>query len=96
MMLNLEQYKLSEEEHQAIYEQEIAPLLFNDVKTVENPVVVMFGGQPGCGKSDLVDAAVDEFKSHGGAVKINGDDLRANHPLNEKLLKENDIKIKFC
>ena len=95
MTLNLEQYKLSEEEHQAIYEKKITPRLFKDVKTVENPVAVMFGGQPGCGKSTLVNAAVKEFISHGGAVKIDGDALRAFHPLNTELLKRDDKTAGF-
>ena len=44
-----EQYKLSENEHNEIYNI-IEKLIFNNVKPVDNPTAIIVGAQPGSGK----------------------------------------------
>jgi hypothetical protein len=56
---------------------------------------VIFGGQPGAGKSASFAAAVLEFQSQGGAVEIIGDDLRSNHPLYDDLMAVDDQSAAF-
>jgi predicted ATP-dependent serine protease len=48
---------LDEAEHQRIFEDEIVSLLFADAAPVVTPAVVLMGGQPGSGKSGLLDVA---------------------------------------
>jgi len=76
MAQNPDEHRLSEAEHQAIFERDIKPDLFAGVKPSGQPLAVIFGGQPGAGKSAAVDEAMNELASRGGAVQIIGDDLR--------------------
>lgn len=95
MGLNPDQYRLSETEHQAIFERDIKPDLFANAKSVDAPVAVIFGGQPGAGKSAAIDAAKDELAQRGGAVEIVGDDLRSYHPKYNALMRQNDKTAAF-
>jgi len=47
MALDADQYRLTETEHQAIFDKRIKPQLFADAKPSDRPVAVIFGGQPG-------------------------------------------------
>ncbi|MBR4876115.1 MAG: zeta toxin family protein, partial [Rhodocyclaceae bacterium] len=73
MAMNPDQFRLDEAEHQTIFEQRIKPDLFADVKPSTLPVAIIFGGQPGAGKSaaistqsekgaQLIDKSALEFK----------------------------------
>lgn len=95
MAQNPEQHKLSEAEHQAIFEREIKPDLFAGAKPSIQPVAVIFGGQPGAGKSAAVDEAIKELGPRGGAVQIIGDDLRDFHPKYERLMEADDKTAAF-
>jgi len=95
MALNPEQYRLSEDEHQTIFEKEIKPDLFAGTKSSDRPVAVILGGQPGAGKSASVDNAMIELQSKGGAVKIEGDALRDYHPAYSDLMVEDDNTAAF-
>jgi len=95
MALNPEQYRLNEAEHQATFEQDIKPDLFAGAKPSNQPVAVIFGGQPGAGKSAAVDAAMRELEQHGGAVQIIGDDLRGYHPHYARLMELDDKTAAF-
>jgi hypothetical protein len=95
MALNPDQYRLSETQHQAIFEQKIKPALFAGMKPSSQPVAVIFGGQPGAGKSAAVDAAMLELAPRGGAVQIIGDDLREFHPGYARLMKRDDKTAAF-
>lgn len=88
-------YRLNEREHQTVFERDIAPDLFAGAKSVERPVAVIFGGQPGAGKSPALDAAVQELEGRGGAVQIIGDDLRAYHPRFAELMGTDDRTAAF-
>lgn len=95
MAQNPDQHRLSEAEHQAIFEREIKPDLFAGAKPSIQPVAVIFGGQPGAGKSAAVDEAIKELGPRGGAVQIIGDDLRDFHPKYERLMDADDKTAAF-
>lgn len=95
MALDPDQYRLSETEHQAIFDKRIKPQLFADAKPSAKPVGVIFGGQPGAGKSAAVDDAFRELTSRGGAAQIIGDDLRGYHPQYGRLMERDDKTAAF-
>jgi len=95
MTLDQKQYRLSEDDHQAIFENEIKPDLFAGVKSSEHPVAIVFGGQPGAGKSAVVGKAADELRSRGGVVQIEGDALRDYHPAYARLMLKDDSTAAF-
>jgi len=95
MALNPEQHRLSKEEHQAIFEKRIVSEIFSQAKSSNQPVAVIFGGQPGAGKSASVDNAMDELSKRGGAAQIIGDDLRDYHPKYAKLMEADDKTAAF-
>lgn len=95
MTVEAQKYQLTEAQHQAIFERRIKPHLFAEAKAVERPVAVIFGGQPGAGKSASVDMALEELKGRGGAVQIIGDDLRGYHPRHDQLMKLDDKTAAF-
>ncbi|TCQ70991.1 zeta toxin [Ochrobactrum sp. BH3] len=47
---------------------------------VENPVIILVGGQPGAGKTSLVTSGVRDLSATGATVQIVGDNLRSYHP----------------
>src|SRR4051812_2053149 len=90
MALDADRYRLTEAEHQAIFDKRIKPQLFADAKPQAKPVGVVFGGQPGAGKSAAVDDALRELKDRGGAAQIIGDDMRGYHPRYARLMERDD------
>jgi len=96
MSLDPDRYRLPEAVHQAIFQKRIAPHLFADAKPApERPVAVIFGGQPGAGKSASVDFALRQLAERGGAAQIIGDDLRSYHPQYARLLARDDKTAAF-
>jgi len=95
MARNPDEHRLSEAEHQAIFERDIKPDLFAGAKPSRQPLAVIFGGQPGAGKSVAVDEAMNELSPRGGAVQIIGDDLRGYHPKYARLMKADDKTAAF-
>lgn len=87
-----ESYRLTPDQHEAIYQNDIKPDLFADATPSDKPVAIIFGGQPGSGKSPAVDAAVRELEQSGGVVQIIGDDLRAYHPHHIALMAMDDTE----
>jgi adenylate kinase family enzyme len=83
-------YRLSDAENQDIFETAIKPEIFSGAQPAQRPVAVIFGGQPGSGKSAALDLAADDLAERGGAVQIIGDDLRVYHPAHERLMREDD------
>ncbi|GAB0120035.1 zeta toxin family protein [Acidisoma sp. 7E03] len=90
MALDPAAYRLSEDDHQRIFETRIKPRLFAGVAPSPASVAVIFGGQPGSGKSAALDWAANQLAERGGAVQIIGDDLREYHPANARLMREDD------
>ncbi|MDY0134402.1 MAG: zeta toxin family protein, partial [Atribacterota bacterium] len=90
-----QKHQLSEAEHQRIFDERIKPEIFAGAKTLERPTAVIFGGQPGAGKSTGVDAAKNELQSKGGAVEIIGDDMRGFHPSYGSLMAQDDKTAAF-
>lgn len=84
-------FKLSDRQHQTIYSR-IEKEQFTGTKPVENPRVIITGGQPGSGKSKLIEMSKKDFPD-GNVVVINGDDLRGYHPQSDKILKMDDKKF---
>jgi hypothetical protein len=54
-------YRLSDSENQRIFDGRIKPRLFAGVQSVSRPAAVIFGGQPGSGKSAALDRASDDL-----------------------------------
>jgi len=86
-----ESFKLDERRHQEIYKR-IERESFGETKPVEHPRVIITGGQPGSGKSKLLEQAREQF-ADGNVVLINGDDLRNFHPRTEEILKQDDKRF---
>lgn len=86
-----ESFKIDERRHQEIYKR-IERESFGDTKPAENPRVIITGGQPGSGKSKLLEQSRELF-ADGNVVVINGDDLRNFHPRTEEILKQDDRKF---
>ncbi|TAN58809.1 MAG: zeta toxin of the postsegregational killing system [Rhodospirillales bacterium] len=84
-----DQFRLSDDEHEAIFRRYIVPLL-SSAKPTETPVAVIFGGQPGSGKSAAVNVAASSLMENGGCVQIIGDDFRGYHPKYAELMARDD------
>jgi predicted ABC-type ATPase len=95
MVLDADSYRLSDAEHEAIFDRDIKPELFANAIPSNRPIAVIFGGQPGAGKSAAVDAAMLDFEPHGGAIQIIGDDLRSYHPQYARLMEADDKTAAF-
>jgi predicted ABC-type ATPase len=70
-------YRLSEEEADDTLKLIIKRLTYG-VHTSKNPTVIIIGGQPGCGKTELQRIAENELNND--VVICNGDNLRDFHP----------------
>lgn len=95
MTLHADQCRLGEAEHQAIFDNDIKPDLFAGAKPSRQPVAIIFGGQPGAGKSAAMDLAVHDLQAHGGAVQVIGDDLRGYHPQYARWMGQGDKTAAF-
>jgi hypothetical protein len=95
MALNPDQHRLSEADHQTLFERVITPQLFATSQPSNAPVAIIFGGQPGAGKSASLNVAERELELRGGCVKIIGDELRDFHPEFGRLLKTDDKSAAF-
>lgn len=82
-------YHLSEEENEEIF-QEIKSDIFCECQTVEFPVAIIFGGQPGAGKTKAIELSQFELKVRGGAALIAGDEFRSYHTQHDLLMKLDD------
>ena len=85
---NAFRFLLSEEKHEQVFQKKIVPKIFANIPPHPTPIAILFGGQPGSGKSAAVDAAVKELSASGSAALIVGDDFRDLHPAYSRLLQE--------
>ncbi len=79
-------------EHARIFRERIVPREFAGAVPATTPTVVLMGGQPGSGKSGLLDAAERELSTpEAPSVQVVGDDLRDYHPAYQELLRVDDL-----
>ena len=90
---DLDKFKLNKETHDIIYKM-LENEIFSGKKKSNIPKAVVLGGQPGAGKSILIDIAKKEFLDN-NVVIINGDELRRVHPDSKKILKEHEKEYAF-
>ena len=81
----VKQYKLTKEEHEQIYEK-IKTLTFYkktplevDKTLKQSPTLSIIVGQPGCGKSSIIQNEITKYPNE-NVVVINSDDIKLNHP----------------
>jgi len=86
-----ESFKLSQADHEKYYRDIETDLLANR-QPVLHPRVVITGGQPGSGKSKLLEQGKKDFPD-GNVVVINGDDLRAYHPQEREIYLLDDKRF---
>jgi len=93
-----EKYLLSEYENQRIFEEEIVPVEFGNLLSVNNPSVHYFGAQPGAGKSAVlatIRQALTEQDGISSVASVIGDNFRAYHPNFSDLMEESDDLAAF-
>ncbi len=84
------EYKLSKEEHEKIYEI-IKKMIFTNVKPVEKPTAIIVGAQPGSGKGSLIGYSKDMFKDN-NIIIITTDDYKPFHPKASEIAKKYPTK----
>jgi hypothetical protein len=89
------EWQLTESEHERIFRTRILPVVFARAGRAERAHAIVFGGQPGAGKSAALDAGRDRFSRTEGVVQILGDDLRAFHPEYDRLMSLDDRTAAF-
>ena len=88
-MADRQKFALTDKEHQKIFEKLVVPVYFSDIgKHPDEPSAVILGGQPGAGKSALLDRATADLEATGSTVVINGDDFRIFHPAYARLQQD--------
>lgn len=86
----LDDYKLSKETHEIILNL-ILQDTFDGVETEENPIIYILGGQPGAGKSSLIEKDLSELPIQ--PVVINGDEFRKYHPQAQEIYEQHPDKF---
>lgn len=75
-----EKYKLSEEEHNEIYKK-IETEVFRNSTPDDQPIAIIVGGQPGCGKGGVISYTQNEAKANGKCIiLITTDEYKPYHP----------------
>lgn len=75
-----DKYKLSEEEHNKIY-KEIEKEVFVNSTPQDEPIAIIVGGQPGCGKGGVIAYTKNQVESNGKCIiLITTDEYKPYHP----------------
>ena len=82
------QFLLTAAKHAAIY-RKIEAHHFSGTTPQDSPKVIILGGQPGAGKSGLLEASKQDFPGC-NVVSINGDELRYYHPQYREIQKADE------
>lgn len=82
------QFLLTAAKHAAIY-RKIEAHHFSGTTPQDSPKVIILGGQPGAGKSGLLEASKQDFTGC-NVVSINGDELRYYHPQYREIQKADE------
>lgn len=77
-------YKLSEKRHESIF-QELKESMLKASALSSDRTIVILGGQPGSGKTRLIEIAKATILSGRQPAIINGDDYREVHPLAQEI-----------
>jgi len=73
-------YKLSEEEHNKIY-KEIEKEVFVNSTPQDEPIAIIVGGQPGCGKGGVIAYTKNQVEANGKCIiLITTDEYKPYHP----------------
>lgn len=84
-------YALAERDHERIFQQKVLPAMLPASEGVVNPTAIILGGQPGSGKTGLLNDATREMEARGPTVVINGDDMRAFHPEHSQMQRTDPL-----
>ena len=74
-----DKYKLSEEEHNKIY-KEIEKEVFVNSTPQDEPIAIIVGGQPGCGKGGVIAYTKNQVEANGKCIIITTDEYKPYHP----------------
>ncbi len=81
----LRKYKLTDFEHDKIYE-EIKNIYIDGKQPQEHPITVIAGGQPGSGKSGLLGYSSKMFPDN-NVIILNSDEIKQFHPKNSEIAR---------
>ncbi|MEV6429437.1 zeta toxin family protein [Nocardia sp. NPDC051463] len=72
LRIRADEISLSDDELNEVFRQKVYPRIFGgeNLSSVDNPEVLVLGGQPGSGKSFMVPDLLASFEGRGGAVYI--------------------------
>lgn len=82
----INKYKLSEQEHNNIYEI-IRKYYLQNAKKSDNPIAIIVGAQPGSGKGSLIGYSKNYFKNPDDVLIITTDDYKPFHPKASEIAK---------
>jgi Cdc6-like AAA superfamily ATPase len=72
-MENIQKH-LPEDWHEAIFQEKIKPVIFKNIETASTPpMAIISGGQPGSGKTKMLDSVAQEFKELSATARIIGE-----------------------
>lgn len=91
--MNNNQYELSPEENEKIFQENIVPFFTHNKKSSSEPTFVLLVGQPGAGKSSL--SGMYSKKLSEAPVLFGADDLRALHPFREDIMNNHEAEYPF-
>ena len=75
-----DKYKLSDEEHNKIY-KEIEKEVFVNSTPQDEPIAIIVGGQPGCGKGGVIAYTKNQVEANGKCIiLITTDEYKPYHP----------------
>lgn len=75
-----DKYKLPEEEHNKIY-KEIEKEVFVNSTSQDEPIAIIVGGQPGCGKGGVIAYTKNQVEANGKCIiLITTDEYKPYHP----------------
>lgn len=82
-------FKLPAKEHESIFAEVIEPAYFLTSSMVANPKAIIVVGQPGAGKTRVLEISKSEF-SDNNIVIANTEDLRSYHPKYKDIVSMDD------
>lgn len=90
---DLARYRLTAEENERIFRDEIVPSRLARFEPREQPVLVVLMAQPGAGKSAHAARVRAELAAEGGAVEVDSDLYKPFHPHYAELMATDDQKM---